>query len=229
MRLGYTTAAAVGLMIGLLTACSSPAVVVAPPTSVGPVAGGPTAPSSVAAPPSGPVTSDPSTTSAASDTVTGPVDSTDATSEAPRVPATFTPPSDADPVDGDCPYLTAKQVGGATGQHAGPTRVRPAAPQPVCEFVRSDGGWLATVRVLQFGTDAEATAAVDFYAPISTSNPETKPAGWSGGSQPATHGEDQGTVYAVAKGSLAVIAQCNQPKSVYSRELVLATIGNLGL
>ncbi|MEP6979315.1 MAG: DUF2020 domain-containing protein, partial [Nakamurella sp.] len=139
--------------------------------------------------------------------------------------ASFSPPVDADTVDGGCPYLTREQVQSDTGQRMGPARIRPAGPAPVCEFVRNDGGFLATVRVLQLDTDAIAVSAVDFYVPRDTSNPEARPAGWAGGSQ-ATDG---GSTYAVSKGTYAVIAETNQKQSVYARLLVVHTIESLGL
>ncbi len=95
----------------------------------------------------------------------------------------------------------------------------------MCEFVRSDGEFLATVRVLQLDSEATAVGAVDFYVPRDVSNPETRPAGWSGGSL-AT---DDGSIYAVSKGDHAVIAETNQQQSVYARLLAVHAIENLGL
>ncbi len=143
----------------------------------------------------------------------------------PAIPAGYTPAPEADPIVGDCPFLTSDQVQSDTGQRMGTGTIRPADPQPVCEFVRSDGSFLATVRVLVFDDDAAAVAAVDFYAPRTASNPEARPSGWSGGSV-AT---DTGSSYAVSKGSTAVVAETNQAQSVYSRLLVAHAIENLGL
>lgn len=140
-------------------------------------------------------------------------------------PLTYSPPADAEPVAGDCPYLPQAQVQADTGQRMGDTRIRPATPQPVCEFTRSDGKFLATVRVLQLDSDAAAVSAVDFYIPRDASNPESRPAGWAGGSQ-AT---DDGSRYGVSKGGYAVIAETNQKQSVYARLLAVHAIENLGL
>lgn len=139
--------------------------------------------------------------------------------------ATYAPPADATATEGDCPYLTKDQVQADTGQRMGGTRIRAATPAPVCEFVRNDGDPLATVRVLQLDTEANAVAAVDFYVPRDTSNPETRPAGWVGGSV-AT---DDGSTYGVSKGGYAVIAVTNQKQSVYARLLVVHAIEGLGL
>jgi UPF0176 protein len=139
--------------------------------------------------------------------------------------ATYTPTADADAVRGACPYLNEDEVQADTGQRVGGIRIRPAEPQPVCEFLRNDGESLATVRVLQLDSEATAVMAVDHYVPRGASNPESRPAGWSGGSL-ATDG---GSVYGVSKGSTAVIAETNQKQSVYARLLVAHAIGNLGL
>ncbi len=146
-------------------------------------------------------------------------------SEVTATPATYTPPVDAAPVDGACPYLDRDQVQSDTGQRTGTPQIRPAEPQPVCEFVRNDGNYLATVRVLQLNSDATAVAAVDHYVPRDASNPETRPSGWTGGSL-AT---DDGSTYGVSKGTYAVIARTNQKQSVYARLLVEHAIADLGL
>ena len=136
----------------------------------------------------------------------------------------YTPPPDAQPVDGDCPYLDGDQVAFDTGQHIGPQQVIPGDPQPACIFVRQDGGELATVRALSFGTAAEAARAVDFYAPRADSSIETKPPGWTGGS---LRTGDGGSIYAVSKDGYAVIASCNV-MTVAARQLVVHAIERLG-
>lgn len=136
-----------------------------------------------------------------------------------------TPPPDADPVDGDCPYLSKADVESALGQRMGKTKIRAATPQPVCDFVRSDGSYLAQARVLQFTTEAQARAAVDYYAPRDTSNPETKAAGWTGGSLRT----DAGSIVAVSKAGYAVVVESDRIQTVDTRQLVLAAITNLGL
>ena len=141
-------------------------------------------------------------------------------------PATaFSPAPDAAAVDGSCPYLGRDQVQADTGQRIGSTQIRPAEPHPVCEFLRSDGEFLASVRVLQLDSAAVAVAAVDFSVPRDTSNPESRPAGWSGGSLAG----DDGSVYAVSRDTYAVIAETNQRQTVYARLLATHAIENLGL
>jgi UPF0176 protein len=138
------------------------------------------------------------------------------------------PPAATDepePVVANCPYLPDAQVADINGQHTGVTTVVAVAPHPICTFTRSDGGWLATVRVVRADTPEAAVAAVDQHVPVDGSSPEDDPAGWAGGSMPT----GDGSVYAVAKGTVAVIAEANQPQSIKGRQLAVAAITNLGL
>ena len=130
----------------------------------------------------------------------------------------YTPPADADPVDGKCPYLTKDQVQSDTGQRTGPVRVRPAEPQPVCEFIRSDGTFLATVRVLELGRTLTATPRWTSTFRARPSNPESRPAGWTGGSM-AT---DDGSTYAVSEGPRPSSPRRTRSSPVYARLLVVA-------
>lgn len=222
------TTAAGSASSGTPTAADAPTSGDAPTAGDTPsTSGSPTTATEASTP--GPATTGATTGEDTSSNTTSPTDPTAAVSGGGTASAaaatTFTPGVDADAVDGDCPYLSKDQVQADTGQRMGTTQIRPAEPQPVCEFVRSDGKFLATVRVLQLGTDALAVSAVDFYVPRDTSNPESRPAGWSGGSL-ATDG---GSLYAVSKGTYAVIAETNQKQSVYARLLVVHAIASLGL
>lgn len=142
-------------------------------------------------------------------------------------PAGQAPPATDEPapVPGDCPYLPDDQVADINGQHTGLTMIVAVSPHPICTFTRSDGGWLATVRIVQADSPAAAVAAVDQHVPVDRSSPADDPAGWSGGSMPT----DRGSIYAVARGSVAVIAEANQPQSIKGRQLAGAAIANLGL
>ncbi|WP_111764942.1 DUF2020 domain-containing protein [Nakamurella deserti] len=199
---------------------------VATATTTGAGSASTAAPSTTSGSPAGstgePTTVEPVTSSAG----TAP-DTASSDGSGPTAPTTtgFTPAVDAEAVEGECPYLSKDQVQSDTGQRMGTTRIRPAEPQPVCEFVRNDGDFLATVRVLELATDTAAVDAVDFYVPRAGSNPETRPTGWTGGSL-ATDG---GSIYGVSKGTAAVIAETNQKQSVYARLLVVHAIENLGL
>ncbi|MET0967160.1 MAG: DUF2020 domain-containing protein [Nakamurella sp.] len=133
--------------------------------------------------------------------------------------------SEPAPVDGTCPYLSDDDVADINGQHTGTTQVVEVSPHPICLFYRSDGGFLASVRVIQADTAQAAVAAVNAHVPIENSNPANQPPGWAGGSKVT----DTGSVYAVSKDSIAVVAETNQQQSIKGRQLVVATVGALGL
>lgn len=129
------------------------------------------------------------------------------------------------PVDGPCPYLSDEAVADINGQRTGTTQVIDVQPHPVCVFYRSDGGPLASIRVIEADTPQAAAAAVDQHVPIASSNPAQQPAGWSGGSMVT----DNGSVYAVSKGTTAIVAESNQRQSIKGRQMVIAAVRNLGL
>ncbi|MEV6827603.1 DUF2020 domain-containing protein [Amycolatopsis sp. NPDC051102] len=124
----------------------------------------------------------------------------------------------------DCPYLDSEVVAEANGQHVSKVRVSADQPHPACFFYRPDGKIQLTVRVY-VGDAKTATALVNKAAPVDSSNPASDPSGWKGGYLST----DDGAVYAVAKGSAAVIATTNQKQSVKARTVVKKTISALKL
>jgi UPF0176 protein len=137
------------------------------------------------------------------------------------------PPSTDEPVavSADCPYLSDTDVADINGQHTGQTQIIDVTPYPICVFSRSDGGWMATVRVIQADTPEAATAAVDAHVPIESSDPASQPQGWTGGAMVTA----DKSVYAVSKGPIAVVAESNQLQSIKGRQMVITTVANLGL
>ncbi len=158
-------------------------------------------------------------TSQISTTVTSTAAGNTITAAAP--PATSEPA----PVDGPCPYLFDDAVAQINGQHTGTTQIIAVEPYPICVFSRSDGGALASVRVIQADTPQAAVAAVNQHVPIEASNPAGQPPGWTGGSMVT----DSGSVYAVSKGTVAIVAESNQQQSIKGRQMVVMTVRNLGL
>lgn len=124
----------------------------------------------------------------------------------------------------DCPYLDSEFVADSNGQHVSKVRVSADQPHPACFFYRPDGKVQLTVRVY-VGDAKTATALVNKAAPVDTSNPASDPAGWKGGYQSS----DDGAVYAVSKGTAAVIATTNQKQSVKARTVVKKAIAALKL
>lgn len=151
------------------------------------------------------------------------------------VPSTVAPPpatAEPKPVPGTCPYLSDEDVKDANGQHTGQTSLIATKPYPVCIFTRSDGGYLATTRIVVAASAAQAAAAVDQHVPRGASSPATYPKGWTGGAM-ATHGvpgyPEARSIYAVSKGTIAIIAISNQKQSIKGRQMVEQIVANLGL
>jgi hypothetical protein len=135
------------------------------------------------------------------------------------------PTNEPAPVDGTCPYLDNQTVADINGQRTGTTQIIDVAPYPVCVFTRTDGEWLASVRVIQADTAESAVAAVNEHVPIDGSDPANQPQGWTGGSMTTPNG----SLYAVSKGPIAIVAESNQQQSIKGRQLVVQTVTNLGL
>jgi hypothetical protein len=135
------------------------------------------------------------------------------------------PTAEPGAVDGPCPYLADDVVADINGQHTGTTQTIAVSPYPICIFSRSDGGAMASVRIVQADTPQAAVAAVNQHVPIDKSNPASQPPGWTGGSMVT----DSGSIYAVSKGPIAVIAESNQQQSIKGRQMVVDTVANLGL
>jgi UPF0176 protein len=122
-----------------------------------------------------------------------------------------------------CPYLKTADASYDNGQKVSSVEVSSAAdgqPHPTCFFYRSDGVLLLTV----WDTSAVATAIVDQAAPIATSNPETRPTGWQGGSVSLP----SGAVYAIAKGGTSIVVTSNRPETVNCRLVAEQVVTDLG-
>jgi UPF0176 protein len=135
-------------------------------------------------------------------------------------------------VTGSCPYLDADVVSYITGQHHGDTRLIAVRPQPICQFYRSDGRWMGSVRVIKAASPQAAVAAVNQHLPIARSQPASYPPGWSGGSMTKggqTEDADAKSVYGVSKGDIAIIAEENESPSIKARVMATCAIYSLKL
>lgn len=135
-------------------------------------------------------------------------------------------------VAGSCPYLDADVVSYITGQHHGDTRLIAVRPQPICQFYRSDGRWMGSVRVIKAASPQAAVAAVNQHLPIARSQPASYPPGWSGGSMTKggqTEDADAKSVYGVSKGDIAIIAEENESPSIKARVMATCAIYSLKL
>jgi len=176
-------------------------------------------------------------TSATSPRTSGPVTATvTRTQPGATVTVTVAPPKatpETPPVAGECPYLSADVVSDITGQHHGQTQVIALDPHPMCVFYRSDGGRMGSVRVIQAASAAAAAAAVDQHVPIATSQPATQPTGWIGGSTTSpgqmTQDSEALSVYAVSKGTIAIVVEEDESPSLKARLMAVCAIHGLGL
>lgn len=172
-----------------------------------------------------------------------PTRSTETISEAPTTivstptgPTLIPPPASTPepaPTTADCPYLPTAEVADANGQRVGKTATITTKPYPICIFYRPDGTVMAMTRIVVADSPAAAAAAVNQHVPIDESFPATHPAGWTGGAMATPNGvpgyPDAGSIYAVSKGSIAVIAISNQKQSIKGRQMVTDVVKNLGL
>jgi hypothetical protein len=141
--------------------------------------------------------------------------------------------SEPKPVPGSCPYVSDADVMADNGQHTGQTSIIKTKPYPVCIFTRSDGGYLATTRIVVAKTAEQAAAAVNQHVPVDQSNPAIYPQGWKGGAMGNLNGvpgyPKAQSIYAVSKGTIAIIAISNQPQSIKGRQMVEQIVANLHL
>lgn len=125
-----------------------------------------------------------------------------------------------------CPYIKTQDAADDNGQHVGSIKVSSGAdgqPHPTCFFYRPDGHLQLTVRVF-VGDPNVATAMVNEAAPIATSNPESAPAGWVGGSMALK----DGAVYAIAKGGTAIVVTSNQLQTIKCKLVAVQVVAGLG-
>lgn len=125
-----------------------------------------------------------------------------------------------------CPYISTQDAADDNGQHVGSIKVSSntdGQPHPTCFFYRPDGHLQLTVRVY-VGDPNVATAIVNQAAPIATSNPESSPSGWTGGSMSLS----DGAVYAVAKSGTAIVVTSNQLQTIKCRLVAVQVVTGLG-
>ncbi|MGH3794273.1 MAG: DUF2020 domain-containing protein [Pseudonocardiaceae bacterium] len=147
----------------------------------------------------------------------------------PTQPASVTPPTAVAPpepqpsADGPCPYLDRKVVERINGQRVGAVRVSTDRPHPACFFYRLGDGAEQLRTWVVVATPAVAGATVDAAAPVATSDREDLPGGWTGGSQPTSHG----AVFAVTRQGTAVVVTTNQRYTVGARQIAEQVIAAL--
>jgi UPF0176 protein len=103
----------------------------------------------------------------------------------------------------------------------------------MCVFYRSDGGLMGSVRVIMAASPQAAVAAVNQHVPVAGSQPATQPSGWVGGSMTTpgqmTQDSSARSVYAVSKGTIAIVAEEEESPSIKARVMAVCAIYGLKL
>ncbi len=130
----------------------------------------------------------------------------------------------------ECPYLDTEWVSDTNGQRTLGVGVDTRFDTPACVFWSYPEDPHLTVIVRDMVDVDEATAVVDWAAPVDTTEPAEDPAGWSGGRAGAGMVPDRvGSVYAVQKDDRAVVVFTNQDQSLKAELVATEVIANLGL
>ncbi|OKY23110.1 two-component system sensor kinase protein [Corynebacterium diphtheriae bv. mitis] len=125
----------------------------------------------------------------------------------------------------ECPYLDSQWVADTNGQRMTGQGVDTRFDTPACVFWSYPEAPQATVMVRHMPSEEEAIRVVDWAAPIDTTEPAEEPEGWSGGRA----GHEEGAVYAVQKGPVAVVVWSNQQQSLKAELMAKEAIARLGL
>nr|WP_232816745.1 DUF2020 domain-containing protein [Corynebacterium diphtheriae] len=124
----------------------------------------------------------------------------------------------------EVPYLDSQWVD-TNGQRMTGQGVDTRFDTPACVFWSYPEAPQATVMVRHMTSEEEAIRVVDWAAPIDTTEPAEEPEGWSGGRA----GHEEGAVYAVQKGPVAVVVWSNQQQSLKAELMAKEAIARLGL
>lgn len=111
------------------------------------------------------------------------------------------------------------------GQRVLAQGIDPNFATPACTFYSYAAEPQLTVIVRDMASEAEAIRVVDWAAPIDSTEPAEEPAGWDGGRM----GSPGKSLYAVHKGTHAVVVFSNQDQSLKAELIAKEVIKNLGL
>lgn len=130
----------------------------------------------------------------------------------------------------ECPYLDAQWVETTNGQRVTGIGTDQRFETPACVFWSYPEAPQLQVIVRHMPTEDEATAVVDHFAAVDTTNPAELPGGWMGGRAGGTPtAGETGAVFAVSRGQDAVVVLTNQDQSLKAQLVAEETIANLGL
>lgn len=129
----------------------------------------------------------------------------------------------------ECPYLETQWVADTNGQRMTGLGIDERFDTPACVFWSYPDEPQLSVIVRHMHTPEEATAVVDWAAPIDTTEPAEEPEGWSGGRVGGGIAGHETALYAVAKGTVAVVVFTNQEQSLKAELVAKEVIKNLNL
>ncbi|NME88983.1 DUF2020 domain-containing protein [Corynebacterium stationis] len=177
--------------------------------------------------------------SCAADTPTDPNNTSEASPSSPAISSAPVAPRDGLAVDAlpevgrggqeACPYLDTQFVADANGQRVTDFGVDTRFNPPGCVFYSYPDEPQLIVMVRRLSSFGQAMEVVDFAAPIDSTSP-AEYGEWDGG-RGALGGipTGAGSVFAVAKDSMAVVVWSNQEQSVKAETIAKQVIINLGL
>ncbi|MCX7542871.1 DUF2020 domain-containing protein [Corynebacterium sp. P5848] len=125
----------------------------------------------------------------------------------------------------DCPYLDTQWVADTNGQRVTGVGVDERFDTPACVYWSYPEEPQLTVIVRHMDSVDAATAVVDWAAPVASTDPAEEPEGWSGG----RFGGNGHALYAVQKGTTAVVVFSNQEQSIKPQLVAERVIDRLGL
>lgn len=130
----------------------------------------------------------------------------------------------------DCPYLDTRFVAETNGQKVSASGTDTRFDTPACVYWSYPEEPQLQVIVRHAASEQDARAVVDWAAPVDVTDPAGQPSGWNGGRAGGgvVPGRD-GAVYAVAKGTTAVVVLTNQKESVKAQLIAEQAIANLSL
>ena len=139
----------------------------------------------------------------------------------------------------DCPYLDTQFVAETNGQKVTASGTDTRFDTPACVYWSYPEQPQLQVIVRHAASEQDARAVVDWAAPVDVTDPADQPSGWTGGRAgggvvPGRDGGGvvpgrDGAVYAVAKGTTAVVVLTNQKESVKAQLIAEQAIANLSL
>ncbi len=125
----------------------------------------------------------------------------------------------------ECPYLDTVWVEQTNGQRVTAVGVDERFSTPACVYWSYPEAPQLQVLVRHLPSQEDAIAVVDHFAPVDSTELAELPGGWTGGRGTV----DGGAVFAVFRGTVAVVVLTNQEQSFKAEQTAAETVTNLGL